>query len=375
MRIGIEAQRIFRPKKHGMDIVALELIHTLQRIDKVNQYFIFVKPDEDDTCIKETENFKIVRIPGGNYVYWEQILLPKELSKYKLDLIHCTNNTAPLFCKTPIVLTLHDVIFLEKNSGGNGGTAYQKYGNMYRKYLLPLIFGKCRKVLTISTVEQANISRALNVPKEQVTVVHNGVSQRFGEKPDAAESEKVKAKFNLPEKFFFFLGNKDPRKNVPNVINAFIPFTEKYPEVKLVITALDAAMVTEILEKSGKSALIDRFIFPGYVSNNELTVLYHQAFLFLYPSLREGFGLPILEAMSAGTPVLTSNVSSMPEVAGDAAFLVNPESVESITEGIFDAFENETKRAEKMQGGYLRPPLFTWENTAKKMLEIYREIQ
>jgi hypothetical protein len=119
MKIGIECQRLFRKEKHGMDIVALELIRQLQILDTKNEYYIFVKRDEDNRCLKETPNFKIVEVPGSNYFSWEQIHLPRYARKYQVDILHCTSNTAPLFCPVPLVLTLHDIIFLEKLNAEN----------------------------------------------------------------------------------------------------------------------------------------------------------------------------------------------------------------------------------------------------------------
>ena len=134
MRIGIEGQRLFRLKKHGMDMVALELIRNLQNIDKKNEYIVFVKPDEDESCLIETPNFKIVKLEGGAYPYWEQISLPAAAKKYGCELLHCTSNTAPVHCSIPLVITLHDIIYLESWSlFRNGFTMYQRFGNLYRR--------------------------------------------------------------------------------------------------------------------------------------------------------------------------------------------------------------------------------------------------
>ena len=134
MRIGIEAQRLFRTHKHGMDRVALELIKNLQEIDKENEYFIFVKPDQDTSAISESTNFAIVEIPGGPYPLWEQIKLPKIAKSFQCDILHCTSNTAPIFSKTPLVTTLHDIIYMEDSvltQLKNAGSWYQKIGNLY----------------------------------------------------------------------------------------------------------------------------------------------------------------------------------------------------------------------------------------------------
>ncbi len=373
MKIGIEAQRIFRPHKHGMDIVALELIRALQVIDNQNEYFIFVKPDEDRTCLSETINFHIIEVPGGNYVFWEQIMLPIYARKYGVDILHCTSNTAPMFLPVPLVLTLHDVIFMEQTTGKNTSSNYQKFGNLYRKWLVPRIVNKCKSIVTISEVEKANIIKTLVLPTNAVTVVHNGVSGRFGTKPSEEILQQVRKDLGLSDDFFLFLGNVEPRKNVNNTVKAFVVFAEKNDKIKLVITGIKASFVEEVLKEIGKELMLNRFVFAGFVAENVLLALYARARVFLYPSLREGFGLPILEAMSFGTPVLTSNISAMPEVAGDAAFLVNPYSVEAIAAGMQTAYENESLRNEKIALGYLRPSMFTWQNTAEKMLNIYQK--
>ncbi|WP_435357027.1 glycosyltransferase family 4 protein [Emticicia sp. SJ17W-69] len=372
MKIGIEAQRLFRPHKHGMDIVALELIRALQVIDSKNEYFVFVKADEDHTCLSETSNFHIIQVPGGNYVFWEQVMLPIYAKKYGVDILHCTSNTAPMFLSMPLVLTLHDVIFMEKTSGKNTSSNYQKFGNLYRKWLVPKIVGKCQQIVTISAVEQANISKVLGLNKDAIAVVHNGVSGRFGVKPSAETLNEVRNKLHLEEDFFLFLGNVEPRKNVGNTVKAFVLFAKINPKVKLVITGLKQSFVEDILNEIGEIDYLKRFVLAGFVEENVLLTLYAEAKVFLYPSLREGFGLPILEAMAFGTPVVTSNISAMPEVAGDAAFLVNPYSVEEIATAMQTAYENEALRKEKITLGYLRPSMFTWEKTAQKMLNIYQ---
>lgn len=372
MKIGIEAQRIFRPHKHGMDIVALELIRTLQVLDSVNEYFIFVKSDTDQACLTETSNFHIIDVPGKNYVFWEQIMLPIYAKKHKVDVLHCTSNTAPMFLSMPLILTLHDVIFMEEKVGKDTSSNYQKFGNLYRKWLVPKIIKKCKQVITISEVEKANITQVLGLTDNEITVVHNGVSGRFGVKPSAEMLKEVRHQLDLSDDFFLFLGNVEPRKNVTNTVKAFVRFAESNTKVKLVITGLKAAFVENILVEIDKIDFLNRFVFAGFVTESVLLTLYSEAKVFLYPSLREGFGLPILEAMSFGTPVITSNISAMPEVAGDAAFLVNPYSIEEISSALKIAYQNEVLRQEKIKLGYLRPSMFTWENAAKKILNIYQ---
>lgn len=148
MKIGIEGQRLFRKKKHGMDMVALELIKNLQELDHINDYFIFVKPDEDSSALKATSNFTIVELNGGPYPTWEQIALPNAAKKYGCDILHCTSNTAPFFTSIPLITILHDIIYMESSYLTilrSSASTYQKFGNIYRKLVVPRIVKKKQK--------------------------------------------------------------------------------------------------------------------------------------------------------------------------------------------------------------------------------------
>ena len=157
MKIGIEGQRLFRQKKHGMDMVALELIRNLQAIDKKNDYVIFVKNDVDH-CLKSTPNFNIVEVASAPYPIWEQINLPAAAKKAHCDLLHCTSNTAPVFTSMPLIVTLHDIIYMESLSVlKKGFTSYQKFGNMYRRYVVPQVVRKSARIITVSEFEKKRI--------------------------------------------------------------------------------------------------------------------------------------------------------------------------------------------------------------------------
>ena len=151
MRIGIEAQRIFRKEKHGMDYVVLEEIKHLQKMNLEDTIFVFVKSDVDK-CLKDSENVHIIELKCQNYLLWEQYVLPREAKKYNLDILHCTSDTAPIFCNIPIVLTLHDIIFLESRDKSNK-SLYQNLGWMYRRFVVPKVLKKCKRTITVSNFE------------------------------------------------------------------------------------------------------------------------------------------------------------------------------------------------------------------------------
>lgn len=374
MRIGIEAQRLFRPHKHGMDVVALELIRAIQRTDTQNEYFIFVKPDTDHKCLQDTDNVKIVEIPGSNYALWEQLQLPRFAHKYKLDVLHCTANTAPFFCDVPLVLTLHDVIFMEKKERKSSSSAYQRYGNMYRSWIVPHVTKKATQVVTVSNYEKGQITAQLPLREDKISVVYNGLSTYFRRPSTPAQEALVKQRYHLPAQFLFFLGNTDPRKNLTNVLEAFSKLAEKEENIELVIGSLSEQNIENELIKLNLLHLRRRIRCIGYVPDFLLPIIYKQAEVFLYPSLHEGFGLPILEAMSCGTPVVTSTSTAMPEVAGDAAFLVNPYDVNDILRGLEEALTHNTLRSSKVTAGLQRVNQFSWDTSARQMQEIYQSI-
>ena len=224
MRIAIEAQRLFREKKHGMDIYALELIRNLQEIDHENEYIIFARPDKDDSILKESSNFKIVKLEGGLYPLWEQFALPKAARESGCHLLHCTGNTAPIWCGIPLMVTLHDIIYLESSYTGilsGTGTSYQKFGNAYRKAIVPRIVHKSRKITTVSFSEKNRIDEFFDMKVDnRVITVYNGVGEYFRQVNDETELKRVKEKYHLPDHFFFFLGNTDPKKNTKGTLKA-----------------------------------------------------------------------------------------------------------------------------------------------------------
>jgi glycosyltransferase involved in cell wall biosynthesis len=378
MRIGIEGQRLFRNKKHGMDMVALELIRNLQKIDRENEYFIFVKPDSDRTAIKETDNFSIVELKGGPYPVWEQIILPQAARRYKCDILHCTSNTAPLFSPVPVIITLHDIIYMEKSlikilTGS--GSYYQRFGNIYRKLVVPGIINKCRKIITVSKFEKQRISEFFRLTdSDKLEAVYNGVGDYFRPEDDAAGFSVIKKKYNLPDNYFFFLGNTDPKKNTRGVLKAYSDFIQRTgSDIKLVMIDYQQDELRKLAEEIGNPGIIDSIHLTGYIVNSELPAIYRGSSIFLYPSLRESFGIPILEAMACGVPVITSNTSSMPEIAGDAAVLVDPYNPAEITNAMISIISDPAKKNELKIRGMERAAGFSWKVMAEGVLDIYKK--
>lgn len=375
MIIGIEAQRIFRKKKHGMDMVALELIRNLQMIDTENQYYVFVKPDEDRACLEETPNFTIVELGGGPYPTWEQIALPRAAEKYKCDILHCTSNTAPVRGKTPLITTVHDIIYMEGVSLlKKGGTLYQKFGNMYRRMVVPTVIRRSKKVITVSEFEKQRMVKFFGLNDDKIVAVYNGVGGHFQPVTEPKVLLEAKNKYHLPENFLFFLGNTDPKKNTPNVLKSFALFNwHSETKYKLVMLDYEEDALMSLLQEIGHPEIRKDIHLTGYVPNNELPSIISQAKIFLYPSLRESFGIPILEGMACGVPVITANTSSMPEVAGDAARLVDPKNPNEIVRSINKLLEDDTLKENLIEKGLQRAKKFSWKNMAISVAKLYNE--
>ena len=370
MRIGIEAQRVFRTNKHGMDYVVLQEIKELQKMDTRNEYFVFVAPGED-RCLEDSKNVHIIEIGGSFYPLWEQFTLPKAAKELNLDMLHCTSNTAPLRCKIPLILTLHDIIFLEPRDKSNK-SFYQNMGWFYRRLVVPRILKKCKRIITVSNYEKNNIMTKLGIPEERMAMIYNGYNTWFRPVTDTKLTYK---KYIDTEGYFFFLGNTDPKKNTERTLIAYSKYLEKSNvKRKLLMADLDNTYLEDIIERNQIGNIRNRIVMPGYIVNSDLPYIYNSAFAFLYTSLRESFGIPLLEAMACGTPVITSNTSSMPEIGGQEAILIDPENADEIADKMLLLENDDTLYRKQEETGIERAKLFSWQQTAEELLTVYEKV-
>ena len=371
MKIAIEAQRIFRRDKHGMDFVVLEVLRELQKRNDSNEYFVLVAPGEDH-CLEESSNLKIIELCCPTYPLWEQFALPRIVSNLNVDLLHCTSNTAPLYCPVPLVLTLHDIIYLEPRQH-RSSSLYQEMGWYYRQLVVPRIIKKCKKIITVSNFECSRIREALNLSNEQITAVYNGYNTHF--KPEITLNTSIIQKYIPQKDFLFFLGNTDPKKNAMRTLKAYsIYLKESAIKRPLLIADLKEEYIDNILQQENISEIKGFLYYPGYIANLDLVTVYSAAFIFLYPSIRESFGIPILEAMACGTPVITSNISAMPEIAGEKAILIDPQDPQDIANAILRLETDKEFYLQQRAYGLERVKEFSWRNTAEAYTKIYASI-
>lgn len=372
MKIAIEAQRLFRRKKHGMEIVALEIIKELQKINTDDSFFVIAKNDLDDQCISATENFIIKKINSKFYPFWEQVSLPQLLKKIKPDILHCTANTAPLFFSGKLVITIHDVIYME--SVNFSGSNYQNFGNLYRKFIVPKVAKKATIIITVSEFEKKVIAKRLNISENKIRVIYNAVNPQF--KIINIESLSLfKNKYQLPDDFILHFGNTAPKKNTIGVLKAYSLYSSNNKNnFTLVITDCSKDYIESLLKEINEPELIKKIHILNYISFSEVPFLYNLAKVFLYPSHRESFGMPVVEAMACGIPVVTSNTSALPEIAGGAAILVDPKNAAEIAEQINILINDAAVYNSYKEKGLKNARRFNWNDAAKKTLEIYNEL-
>ena len=372
MKIAIEAQRIFRRDKHGMDFVILEVLRQLQRLDTKNQYYVFVAPGSDP-CLSSTANMQVIELRCPTYPLWEQIALPRAVKRIEVNLLHCTSNTAPLHCPVPLILTLHDIIYLQETYTTAEMSLYQRLGRYYRRWNIPRIVSHCQRIITVSHTIQETILQRFPQLDTCLEVIYNGYSTRYHPTPKQKLAPIVNNYSSTS--YFLFLGNTDPRKNTLGVLKAYELYLRRSRKrCKLIVSGLNLKYIHALLAQHNMTACKPYLVCPGYLPETDIAALYTCAEAFLFPSFEEGFGIPILEAMACGTPVITSNISAMPEIAGEGGLLVDPYRPQEIANALLRLETNEALRQRQVAYGLQRVKQFSWEETAKQYLQLYETV-
>jgi len=311
--------------------------------------------------IDTIEPYKRKRTVWGHL--WEQCYLPLKL---KGRLLFSPSNTGPLSVRRQVV-TIHDVATLDHPEAFN-----PRFAAWYR-FLIPRLANRVRRVITISEFTKQRLLAYVPVEEERVVVIYNGVDQRF--RPHTPESiTQVRKPLGLPGKrYVLSVGTLEPRKNIPRLIQAWARIVDKLPDDIWLVLAGQEGRGDLYARLSGLNMLPPRVHLTGYVPDELLPALYAGAMVFVFPSLYEGFGLPPLEAMASGVPVLTGNRTSLPEIVGDAGMMVDPTSVDQIAEGLLSLIQDETLRLELRRKGLDRAAQFSWDKTAQKTWEVLKE--
>jgi glycosyltransferase involved in cell wall biosynthesis len=368
-KIAIDARKW---RDFGIGTYVRNLVRHLARIDHETTYFLFCD-DADETTLRDlAENFVPVVETSKGYSVSEHFSIPRQMERLGVDLLHSPHYVLPLLCRKPAVVTIHDCIHL----------LFPQYlpnrmALAYAKFMLGRAVHKSALIFTVSEASRHDILRFYpDADPERLYVVPNAIDEALLEEPDEEEMERVKERYQIRGRFVFYAGNIKPHKNVDRLIAAFGQLKQMpgHDDVKLLIIG-DEISRHGSLRRSMEAAGVRQDVrFFGFVPDRTLAALYRMASVFAFPSLYEGFGLPPLEAMACGTPVVTSKISSLPEVVGDAAILVDPYDVEDIAQGMARVLDDTALAADLVRRGKERVKHFSWERSARAIHEGYMRV-
>lgn len=371
MKIGIDARAAKWYRGTGIGTYTHQLINSMNNIDKINKYMLFM-PEGSNCNINFKNNFKIKNINqnvSGNF--WDEISIPNILKNSNIELYHVPQNGIGLpKCKDcPFIITLHDVI------------PYKMPETVGKKYLkifldeIPEIISLCDGIITVSNYSKKDIVKTLNFPEEKIFVTYLAAENIYIPLNKDLCKKEISKYYSIEEDYILYIGGFSPRKNIIGLIEAFSKLLSFYKkDIKLVIAGNKGISYPIYKKRAQDLHIEDKVIFPGFIPMKHLPKLYNAASVFAYPSFYEGFGLPPLEAMACGTPVVASNITSVPEVVGDAALTVNPHDVDEIFKSLYNILTNKDLRENLRFKGIANSSKLNWNNTAKATLNAYNEI-
>ena len=375
MKIGIIAG-IVEETRTGIGTYTYTLLQSLKDIDYQNEYFTVSRKELNPNFVDKDHQI-IIPVPSfmdyfqRSYFAWQLLILPFKLRRrHELSLIHDPFNLA-CFAILDIpfkkVVTIHDIApIVNKNN-------FRKIFVLLHKIMLPRVIKKTNIIITDSHFSKGEIVRYLHVNPDRIRVIYPGIDKRFHPLP-SSQPPMMLEKYNIPKNFILYVGSTQKQKNVQALIRAYARI-EKEISHKLVIVGTKIFGGRNYLSKLIKDLhLEESVIFTGYISDEELPAFYNAASLFVFPSLYEGFGLPPLEAMACGTPVITSNRASLPEAVGDAGIMVDPDDIEGLAKAMVKLTTDEELRQTMIKRGLERVKLFSPEKAAAATIEVYREV-
>lgn len=345
-------------------------------VDGQINLIILVQPEYD--IRKITVDCEIVRFKSHNALVRNFIEIPRMVHDYKIDVLHM-QYFIPFSVSCKVIVTIHDISFEHFKN------IFTKKDYITQKILIPYAAKHSDMIFTVSEFSKKDIVERYHVPEKKVVVTYNGAADVYVELSSNLDDSRVQLqqkkcmevheKYGLVSPYILSVGNLQPRKNLRRLISAYAMFVEgTQADIQLVIVGKKAWMYEELFGEIENSVLKDRITLTDYVEEDDLVWLYHEALFFVYPSYFEGFGIPVLEAMCCKTPVATSNCTSLPEVAGDAGILFDPYDVTDIYDKIKRLYQSPELREELVQKGIKRAKMFTWDDTAEKVMRIYSSL-
>jgi glycosyltransferase involved in cell wall biosynthesis len=373
MHIAINAHllahtRSFR--RAGVSNYVEALLTHLGLIDQQNRYTVYTTRGIDGRALSLPPNFAVrpSRLPTINprvRIPWEQLLAPLLLRLGHADVFHGVLNVAPLFCPSPSVITIHDLAFLSFPQ------TFRRLNRAYLTWATRVSARRATRILAVSEATKQEIVRLLGIPPERIVVTYDACEERFAP-PDPAALEAFRRRAGLPERFILFVSTLEPRKNVPTLLDAYARIAGS-TDAPLIIGGGKGWLYDAIFAKAEALGLGDRVRFVGFIASEDLPLWYAAATVFTLPSLYEGFGMPLLEAMACGTPVVTTTSSSLPEVVGDAGITVPPTDADALGAALLQVLSDAELRADMRERGLRQAQRFSWRTTAEHTLKAYQD--
>lgn len=382
MRIGIDARAILNPEKSAPTGVAnyvWQLLKNLLEIDRENQYILFFDFKVRDRDVKRFSrpNVKVKFFPFSDYkkympAAYSEILGMATFARERMDILHTTSPLyrVPASYRGKIVTTFYDFAPYRVPE------LFPKLSTAKLKTLYSFAAKKSDRIIAVSESTKRDAREFLKYPEEKITTIYNGIDKRFFE-GDAFSKDDIKKGYGILGKYILFLGTLEPRKNLSRLLEAFARFKKDYKnnfDYQLVVAGKKGWLTEEYFQQAEDFGIAEDVVFTGYVGGDELKPLYSNAEFFVMPSLWEGFGQTIVEAMACGAPCLVSKVSSIPEVAGGAALFVDPQDTEGIAKGMAELVGNKELREKLSASGREQAKKFSWEKCARETLEVYKNV-
>lgn len=377
IKIGIDA-RFFGPKQKGLGRYVQKLVEKLEKVDLENHYLIFLRKENWSEYQPTNPNFHKILADYPWYSLKEQIFLPLKIHQSRVDFMHFPHFNVPVFCFKPFLITIHDLI-LKRFPTSRASTlspALYFLKNLAYKLVISLAVKRARKIIAVSSYTKKDILKYFKVKKEKIAMIYEGTSSKQELRTRSFEQECRVPKAEKP--YLLYVGNAYPHKNLERLVLAFAEILKdkRYSNLKLVLVGGMDYFYKRLKEfvLDSASQIQNSVIFTDFVSDRELSVLYQNASLYVFPSLYEGFGLPPLEAMDYQLPVVSSNSSCLPEILEEAAVYFNPEDTGEMAERIKRVLGDESLQRELISRGLLVIKKYNWIKMARETEEIYLDL-
>ncbi len=377
-RIGIDA-RFYGPRQKGLGRYVQRLIENLEQTalpGEELEFVVFLRRDNWQEYQPGQSAFKKALADFKWYGFKEQLLMPWLIRRQKIDLMHFPHFNVPVFCLTPFVITIHDLIlkrFPTRRASALGPVSYW-FKSLAYHLVISLAIKRAKKIIAVSNFTKQDIIKYFKVPAERIKVIYEGAPDRSyclpGQPEKRAAVGNFLSKFGVSKPYLLYVGNAYPHKNLENLIKAFLKVDSGRHQ--LVLVGEMDYFYRRLKKMVPGSALGQSVIFTDFVSDQELTILYQNASLYVFPSFYEGFGLPPLEAMSCRLPVASSNASCLPEILGSAAAYFNPEDPDQMAAVISRLLGDESQRRDLAEKGWQRIKDYNWQETARQTLSVYQ---